>query len=78
VIFEVPAGVVTVMATVPVPGGVVTVICVLESAPIVPATPPRRTTMAPASPVPVMVTVVPPAVLPLSGDTPVTVGCGAM
>ena len=87
---EVPSGVVTVTSTVPVPvaascgpetkaavlalGGLVTVICVAESAVIVPSTPPKRTTVAWASPVPVMVTVVPPAVLPLSGDTPLTAG----
>ena len=73
-----PAGVITVMVTVPVPGGLVTVTSVLESAVIVPATPPKRTPVAPASPVPVMVTVVPPAVLPPAGDTPVTAGRGAV
>ena len=77
-VFEVPAGVVTVMVTVPVPGGLVTVICVLESAVMAAAAAPKRTPVAPASPVPVMVTVVPPAVLPLSGDTPVTAGRGAV
>ena len=75
---EVPAGVVTVMPTVRVPGGVVTVICVPESAVMVAAAAPKRTAVAPASPVPVMATVVPPAVLPLAGDTPVTAGRGAV
>ena len=73
-----PAGVVTVMVTVPVPGGLVTVICVLESAVMIAAAPPKRTPVAPARPVPVMVTVVPPAVVPPSGDTPVTAGRGAV
>ncbi len=63
-----------VLATVPVLGGVVTVICVPESPVIVPATPPKLTTVAPARPVPVIVTVLPPTVLPLAGDTPVTAG----
>ena len=62
------------VVTMPVLGGLVTVICVPESAVIVPATPPKRTTVAPARPVPVMVTVLPPTVLPLAGDTPVTAG----
>ena len=77
-IVEVPAGVVTVMVTVPVPRGVVTVICVLESAVMIASPVPKRTRVAPASPVPVMVTVVPPAVAPLFGDRPLTVGSEAM
>ena len=46
---EVPAGVVTVTSTVPghVRAGLVTVICVLESAVMVPAVPPRLTPLAP-------------------------------
>ena len=72
--FAVMAAVVTIMAAVTVLGGLVTVICVPESAMIVPRTPPKRTTVAPARPVPVMVTVLPPTVLPLAGDTPVTAG----
>ena len=55
-------------------GGLVTVICVAESAVILPGAPPKLTTVAPASPVPVIVTVLPPTVLPLAGDTPVTTG----
>src|SRR5438034_271734 len=62
------------MITVPVPGGLVTVICVLESAVMAAAAAPKRAPVAPARPVPVMVTVLPPAVLPLAGDTPVTAG----
>ena len=68
------AAVVAVMSTVSVLGGLVTVICVSESAAIVPATPPKRTTVAWSRPVPVMVTVLPPTVLPLAGDTRVTAG----
>ena len=71
---EVPLLVVTVMSTVPLPGGLVTVICVPESAVIVPAAPPKLTLVAPARLVPVIVTAVPPAVVPLDGDTPVTAG----
>jgi len=55
------------LPAVPVLGGLVTVICVAESAVIVPGAPPKRTTVAPSSPVPVIVTVLPPAVLPLAG-----------
>ena len=66
------------MVTVPVPGGLVTVTCVLEPAVRDATAPPKRTPVAPASPVPVMVTVVPPAVLPTPGDTPVTAGRGAV
>src|SRR5580700_1300724 len=71
------AAVVTVMSAVPVAGGLVTVICVPESAVIVPSTPPNRTTVAPASPVPVIFTVLPPTVLPPAGDTPVIAGSPA-
>ena len=62
------------MAAVLVLGGLVTVICVAESAVILPGAPPNRTTVAPSSPVPVILTVLPPAVPPLAGDTPVTTG----
>src|SRR5580658_10431338 len=62
------------MGTVPVPGGLVTVTCVAESAVMTAAAEPKRTAVASASPVPVTDTVVPPAVLPPSGDTPVTAG----
>ncbi len=53
-------------------------IWVAESAVMVAAAAPKRTAVAPASPVPVMVTVVPPAVPPLGGDTPVIAGTGAV
>ena len=42
----------------------------------VPATVPNFTTVAPVKPVPVTVTVVPPAVDPEEGPTPVTAGTG--
>jgi hypothetical protein len=74
---EVPDGVVTVISTVPCPCGLVTVICVPESAVILPATPPKLTPVAPARPVPVIVTTVPPVVYPLAGEIPVTAGGGA-
>ena len=74
VIFVPESAVTAAVVTTPVLGGLVTVICVLESAMIVPAALPKRTTVASARPVPVMVTVFPPAVLPLAGDTPVTAG----
>ena len=73
---EVPADVVTVMSTMPLPGGLVTVIWVPESAVIRPAAPPKLTLVAPPRLVPVIVTTVPPAVVPLDGDTPVTAGGG--
>src|SRR5580700_9640549 len=71
-----PPGVVTVTLTVPVPGGLVTVICVPESAVIVPAAPPKLTPVAPPRLVPLIVTAVPPAVVPLDGDTAVVTGGG--
>jgi hypothetical protein len=71
-----PPGVVTVTLTVPVPAGLVTVICVLESAVIVPAAPPKLTPVAPSRLVPLIVTAVPPAVVPLDGDNPLTAGAG--
>ena len=77
-LLEVPAGVVTVMGTVPVPGGLVTVICVLELATMVASAMPKRTPVAPASPVPLMLTVVPPEVPPPPGEMPVTAGRGVV
>ena len=70
-----PPAVVTVMVTRPAfPTGLVTVICVSESALIFAATPPKLTE-APPRLVPVIVTAVPPSVVPLAGDTLVTAGC---
>src|SRR5271170_1742133 len=65
------------MFTVPVPGGLVTVICVLESAVTFPAAPPKLTPVAPPRLVPVIVTAVPPPVVPLDADTLATAGCFA-
>ena len=73
----VPPGVTTMMLTVPaLPGGLVTVICVAESAVTAPAAPPKLTPLTPARPVPVIVTDVPPPVGPLAGDIPVSAGAG--
>ena len=73
-----PPGVVTVTLAVPVAAGLVTVICVLESAVTFAAAPPKLTPVAPLRLVPVIVTAVPPAVVPLDGDNPVTAGAGVM
>jgi hypothetical protein len=73
---DVPDGVVTVMFTVPLPGGLVTVISVAESEVIVPAVPPKLTPVAPARPVPEIVTSVSPVLNPLGGEIPVTAGGG--
>ena len=72
---EVPAGVVTVTSTVPVPGGLVAVIWVSESMVNCAAAPPKLTpvlAVGAVKPVPIMVTLVPPLVVPLAGETPVT------
>ena len=72
-----PPAVVTVTVTVPaVPGGLVTVICVPESAAIFAATPPKVTLVAPARLAPEIVTVVPPWVLPLDGEIAEMAGAG--
>ena len=78
----VPYAVVTVMSTTPPPGealaGDVTVALVDdETATLVPAVLPNLTVMPLANPVPVSVTDVPPAIVPLVGLTPVTVGNGS-
>ena len=68
---------VTVMSTVPLPGGLVAVIWVSESTLIAAALAgPKLTSVAPVNPLPVMVTVSPPAALPLVGETPVMAGAG--
>lgn len=71
-----PAGVVTITLAVPaVPIGVVQVIEVsLTTLTLGAAAPPMVTPVAPVKPVPVIVTLVPPAVLPLVGEMLVTVG----
>ena len=72
----VPEGVVTVIFTMPAePTGLVAVIVVEESiAKLTPVEAPKATTVAPVKLVPVIVTVVPPAVVPELGLTAVTVG----
>ncbi len=71
----VPPVVVTVISTVPTPAGDVAVICVAElTVKLTAGVPPNCTAVAPVKLVPVMVTVVPPAVGPLVGEIPVTVG----
>ncbi len=74
---EVPLGVVTVTSTVPVPDGAVTVrVVALVTVTVVPAVAPKWTAVAPVKPVPLTVTVLPPAGAPLVGLTEVTVGAG--
>ena len=75
----VPTGVVTVMSTGPAdPGGEVAVICVtLFTVKLMAAVPPNFTLVAPVKPVPVMTTLVAPAVGPLTGARDVTVGADA-
>jgi hypothetical protein len=70
---------VTVTVTAPaLPAGVVAVIVVLFETTTFVADEPPNVTVAPAAKfVPVMVTAVPPNVVPLPGLTPVTVGCAA-
>lgn len=63
------------MCTVPVPGGLMAVICVLESMVNWAAAPPKLTAVTAAgavNPVPVMVTLVPPLAVPTGGETAVT------
>ena len=72
---DVPPGVVTVTATLPVPAGLSAVIDVaLTTLTFVAAFGPKSTAVAPVNPVPVIVTGVPPAVEPVAGLKPVTVG----
>ena len=73
-----PAGVITVTSTVPVPAGLSAVIVVsLTTVKSVAAVVPKSTAVAPVNPVPVIVTKVPPAAGPLVGLMPVTVGAAA-
>jgi hypothetical protein len=65
--------VVTVTSTVPAPAGLVAVIWVSESTVIAAAlAPPKLTLVGPMKPLPVMITVMPPAALPVAGETPLT------
>ena len=72
---DVPAIVVTVTSTVPLPAGLVAVICVsLSTVTLLAATCPKETLVAPVKLVPVMATAVPPAAGPLAGLILNTVG----
>ena len=72
---DVPPAVVTLTSTVPVPAGEVAVIDVAElTVKLVAAVAPNVTNVAPVKPVPVMVTVVPPAAGPDVGEIDATVG----
>ncbi len=72
----VPAGVVTVISTVPAePAGETAVIWISESTvKLAAAEDPNRTAVAPVNSVPVRVTDVPPATGPLGGEIPLTAG----
>lgn len=71
----VPLAVVTRTCTVPAaPAGEVAAMVVDDVTENVAAAPPKVTPDAPVKPVPVIVTGVPPAVLPVAGDSCVTVG----
>jgi hypothetical protein len=73
----VPPGVVTCTSTAPAAcAGVTALIEVALVTVNRAAVPPNETAVAPVNCLPVMVTLVPPAVDPLSGDTAVTVGAG--
>ena len=72
---ELPEGVETTISFAPIlePAGVTAVIVVaLTTTTLVAATPPMVTPVAPVNPVPVMVIEVPPAIVPLVGETEVT------
>jgi hypothetical protein len=73
---DVPPTVVTVTSTVPAASAGVTAVIVvaLTTVKLAADTLPNLTALAPVKPVPVIVTLVPPAVGPLVGDTAVTVG----
>jgi hypothetical protein len=73
---DVPPAVVTVTSTVPVPFGDFTVVVVPEWPRIVAAAEPKCTDLGLAKFLPVMVTLVPPAVDPLAGEILVTTGFG--
>jgi hypothetical protein len=79
-IAEVPEGVVTVISTVPglATPGEVTLIWVPETESMVAYVVPKVTDVVPIKLVPVMVTVSPPAVLPLFGETEVMIGAGGL
>ena len=75
VLVAVPPGVVRTTSRAPsVPDGVVTVTDVAPTVPRVPAAPPIVTPVVPVRFVPVIVTEVPPAIVPLAGETEEIVG----
>ena len=76
---EVPAAVTTVTSTTPLPAGSVAVICVFElTEKLVAAVSPKDTAVAPVKPVPVRITLLPPASGPAAGLTTLaTVGAAA-
>jgi hypothetical protein len=75
----VPLEVVTVTFTVPAPAGLTAVIEVAEfTVKLVAAVTPNCTAVAPMKPVPATVTLLPPAVGPLVGLMPVTVGAALL
>src|SRR5689334_22939890 len=78
-IADVPPAVVTVTSTVPAgSAGATAVICVLElTVKLAAAVRPKNIAVAPVKLLPVMVTVVPPLLLPVSGVIEVTMGVGA-
>ena len=77
---DVPEGEVTVISTAPelTISGEVTVIRVPETESMVAYVVPKVTDVVPIKLVPVMVTVSPPAVLPLFGETEVMIGAGGL
>ena len=77
-VIDVPAGVVTVTFTVPVPGGLMTVnVLSLTTVKLVAGAVPKSTAVAPVKPLPTIVTKVPPAFGPVVGLRPETVGATA-
>jgi hypothetical protein len=77
VVVLVPAGVVTLTSTVPVPAGEVAVIWLeLTTVTLVAAAPPKVTEVAPVKLEPLIVTDVPPAAAPLVGEIEETTGAG--
>ena len=71
---ETPAGLVTVTSTVPLPGGLVALIWVSEATVKWAPADPNCTPSALVNPLPVMMTLFPPAGLPLFGEIWVTAG----
>ena len=72
---DVPPGVATSTSTVPLPAGLIAVTCVsLSTVWLVAAKAPKSTCVAPAKPVPVTITAVPPDSVPSVGASSVTAG----